>query len=93
MDVTVNRNLRCPSWRSGDKRVEVFETVDITTEIARVEAEDSDDEVTNWPLTMPNSSDKMNKSIWSLTLGASFNIKHTHTIPLGTFPSFSFVEN
>lgn len=40
--VTVNRNLNCPNWRSGDKSVEIPETFDLGSEVSRVEAEDRD---------------------------------------------------
>jgi len=43
--VIVNRNLRCPQWRSGDKTVEIFENLDIGQEVASVKATDSDDQV------------------------------------------------
>ena len=45
VEVNIDRNLQCPSWRQGDQNKEILETTDLATEIARVEAEDRDAEV------------------------------------------------
>ena len=50
--ISVNRNLNCPRWRQGSITVNIMETHDITSSVARVEATDSDPQVFKWIINL-----------------------------------------
>ena len=43
--ITVDRNLRCPNWESDRQSVEILETHDMNSEVARVTGIDKDSQV------------------------------------------------
>ena len=88
--VTVNRNLRCPQWRSGDKTIEIYENLDIGEEVTSVQATDNDDQVIIIQ-TFTQNHNKMHPQILCVSMQVQSIPRRTHAPPLTGVRCFTVV--